>query len=303
MPRRAWAEGVPATPVRGRLSLPPFPFPLSSPRSVLTPLCAALAVVAVLAGCGKFNKALKSTDLDLKLRTAQEFHDKGQFEKALPLLEELVSLTRGSSMSERVNYLHAKSYFGLKDYTMSGYYLNNFTRTFPTSQYAEECAFLTAYCYYKNSPSYELDQTDTRSAIDALQLFLIRYPASGLKDSCNTLIDVLRNKLEVKDFEGLKQYHKLRNYQAAGVAAEQFLRTWPNSRFREDAMYLAAESAVLLAENSIESKREERLRAAIKTCDTFADAFPEATRTAAVKRMADTCRSKLNVAPQSAPTP
>ena len=297
-------RGRPGDPGCVRLSLPPFPLGLSHARPSIASLIAAFAVaVALLAGCGKFNRALKSTDLDLKLRTAQEFHDKGQFEKALPLLEELVSLTRGSSMSERVNYLHAKSYFGLKDYTMSGYYLNNFTRTFPTSQFAEECAFLTAYCHYKNSPSYELDQTDTRSAIDALQLFLIRYPTSALKDSCNTLIDVLRDKLEVKDFEGLKQYHKLRNYQAAGVAADQFLRTWPNSRFREQAMFLAAESAVLLADNSIESKREERLRAAIKSCDTFADAFPQAERTPDVKRMADACRTKLNASPQSAPTP
>lgn len=268
----------------------------------LAPLALLALVVALCAGCGKFNKALKSNDLDLKLRTAQEFYDKGLFEKALPLLEELVSLTRGSSMSERVNYLHAKSFFGMKDYTMSGYYLGNFTRTFPTSQYAEECAFLTAYCHYKNSPSYELDQTDTRSAIDALQLFLVRYPASTLKDSCNTLIDVLRNKLEVKDFEGVRQYHKLRNHQATGVAAEQFLRTWPNSRFREEALYLAAESAVHLAENSIESKRQERLRAAIKSCDTFADAFPEADRTVAVKRMAEACRQKLQ-ASSPAPTP
>ncbi len=273
--------------------------PALCPLARLLPALLLCAVVAV--GCSKFNKALKSTDLDLKLRTAQEYYDEAQYEKALPLLEELVSLTRGSSMSERVNYLHAKSYMGLKDYTMAGYYMNNFTRTFPTSQFAEECAFLTAYCHYKNSPNFELDQTDTRVAIDALQLFLIRHPASELKDSCNTLIDKLRSKLEVKEFEGVRQYHKLRNYQAAGVAAEQFLRTWPNSRFREDAMFLSAESAVLLAENSIESKREERLRAAIKSCDTFADAFPAGERSDAVKRMGVMCRALLEITIRTAP--
>jgi hypothetical protein len=56
-----------------------------------------------------------------------------------------------AELSEKVNYLHAKSTYGMKDYTLAAYYLANFVRTFPTSQYAEECAFLSAYCQYMNS--------------------------------------------------------------------------------------------------------------------------------------------------------
>ncbi|MBK6541437.1 MAG: outer membrane protein assembly factor BamD [Flavobacteriales bacterium] len=252
----------------------------------------ALAAMVILAACSEFNKALKSTDLDFKLKTAEKFHDTGKFDKAIPLLEELVALTRGTSLSERVNYLHAKSYFGMKDYTMSGYYLNNFTRTFPTSAYAEECAFLSAYCFYKNSPNYELDQTDTRAAIDAMQLFLIRYPTSELKDSCNTLIDVLRAKLEVKEWHNAEQYHTLRNYKAAGVALESFLRNWPNSRFREDALYLAAESGFLLANGSVEELKPDRIRDAIKSCDNFAVAFPQSDRSKSVEQMASDLRGQ-----------
>lgn len=228
-----------------------------------------------MGGCSEFNKALKSTDPDYKLEVAEKMMAKESWDRAIPLLEELIVLTRGTEKSERVNYLHAKSSYGMKDYTLAAYYLANFTRTFPTSQYAEECAFLSAYCQYMNSPNYELDQTDTRSAMDQLQLFLVRYPESTLKDSCNSLIDSMRTKLEVKAFHAANQYYRMRNYQAAGVAFRNFTREWPNSKYREDAMFFTLQSDYELAMNSVETKKLDRLKEAIRTYRNFADAFPQ----------------------------
>jgi outer membrane protein assembly factor BamD len=226
-------------------------------------------------GCSEFNKALKSTDSAYKLQVAEQYIAKESWDRAIPLLEELIVLTRGTATSERVNYLHAKSTWGMKDNTLAAYYLANFVRTFPKSQYAEECAFLSAYCQYLNSPSYELDQADTRNAMDQMQLFLVRYPQSSLKDSCNTLISAMRTKLEVKGFHAAQQYYKMRNFQAAGVAYKNFNREWPNSKYREDAMFFTLQSDFQLAVNSVESKKLERLKEAVKSYHNFADAFPK----------------------------
>jgi outer membrane protein assembly factor BamD len=235
----------------------------------------AFLFIAMLAGCSDYNKALKSTDVNYKLEVAEKYIAKEGYDRAIPLLEELIVVTRGSGMSERVNYLHAKSTYGMQDYTLAAYYLANFVRTFPKSEYAEECAFLSGYCQYRNSPNYELDQTDTRSAISQMQLFLVRYPNTALKDSCNTLIDGMRTKLEVKSFHAARQYFKMRNYQAAGVAFTNFNREWPNSRFREDAMFYALKSLYHLSTNSVESKKLERLEDAVRAYHNFADAFPQ----------------------------
>ncbi len=252
-----------------------------------------LVVPALLASCSEFNKAQKSTDIQYKYETAEKFFLMGEegrapgatrkqrsrsatgYERAIPLLEELVSLTRGTERSERVYYMHAKSMFGIQDYILASYYLGNFTKIFPTSQYAEECAFLSAYCYYRNSPEFELDQADTRSAIKDLQLFLVRYPNSTLKDSCNTLIDRLRGKLELKDFNNARQYFKLRDYHATSVAFRSFLQDWPNSEFREEALWTILRADHQLALQSVESKRRERIQEAIRSFHNFADAFPE----------------------------
>jgi outer membrane protein assembly factor BamD len=239
----------------------------------------------VVASCSDFNRALKSTDLEYKWTTAQEYYDKQSWDRAIPLLEELIVLTRGTQRSEEVNYKHAKAHFELKDYTLSSYYLANFVRTFPTSKYAEECSFLAAYCYYKNSPGHELDQQDTRSAIDQMQLFMVRYPRTTLKDSCNTLIDRMRTKLEVEAYDAAQQYFHMQNYQAASVALRNFNREWPNSRFREQAMLDILHADQELALNSIESKRRERLNEAIRSYRNFADAFPQSASLAEAERI------------------
>jgi outer membrane protein assembly factor BamD len=216
---------------------------------------------------------------------AVKYYDKADYDRAMPLLEELLTLTRGDTLFEQVSYYYAKGYFGMKDYILASYYLENFAKTFRNSKWAEETTFLSAYCHYKESPEFELDQIDTRTAIDQLELFMVRYPETALKDSCNTLIDELRAKLEKKDYYGSKQYVRTRNYQAAGNALREFLKRWPNSAYREDVLFNILATDHDLAVNSVESKKLARLEEGIRSFDTFADAFPESERMDEAKRL------------------
>jgi len=244
-----------------------------------------LLAAALLASCSEYSKVVKSTDVPYKYRMAVQYFEKPDYDRAMPLFEELLSLTRGDTLFERVSYYHAKGYFGMKDYLMASYYLGNFAKTFRNSPLAEECNFLSAYCHYKESPEHELDQQDTRTAIDKLELFMVRYPESLLKDSCLTLIDELRLKLEQKDYAGAQQYLRLRQYRPASEALRDFLRVWPNSRFREEALFSSLQADHDLAVNSVEAKKAERMEAGIRSFNTFADAFPNSTRMPQAKAM------------------
>lgn len=269
-------------------SRPGLRWTLSKPSAaMIMGLFGLLGALALLTGCSDFNRALKSDSIDVKVETAEKYYAKSDYDRAMPLLEELITLTRGTSRSERMNYLYAKSIYGTKDYILGGYYLDNFAKTFPTSEYAEECTFLSAMCYYKNSPEWELDQTETEAAIDQLQLFLAYYPMSTLKDSCNTLIDELRAKLEIKDWENAKQYFRLRNYESASVALKNFARKWPNSVYREEALLTVLMSDHDLAENSVESKRADRAAEGIRSFNNFADAFPGSPRMDEARQLYD----------------
>ena len=49
----------------------------------------------------------------------------------------------------------------LKDYANAENLFKTFVETFPNSGKAEEADFMRAYCFYKQSPKAELDQTNT----------------------------------------------------------------------------------------------------------------------------------------------
>jgi outer membrane protein assembly factor BamD len=228
-----------------------------------------------VAGCSEYNKVLKSTDIEYKYSKSIEYFEDESYYKALPILEELIGLTRGTQRAEDVYYYYAKSHYGVEDFYLANYYLKTFTKTFSNSPRSEECLFLAAECSYRLSPSYSLDQTDTRNAIDEYQLFLDKYPYSNLKDSANHQIDRLNFKLERKAYENASQFAKTLKYKAAVSALKDFQREYPASQFREEAMYLTVKCQYLLAEGSIEEKKLERMRAVGENYRTFAAAFPE----------------------------
>jgi outer membrane protein assembly factor BamD len=232
-------------------------------------------LVLVFASCSEYNKVLKSTDINYKYEKAIEYFNKEQYYKSLPLLEELIGLTRGTQLAENVQYYYARSQYGVKDYYLANYYLKTFTKTFSNSTRAEECQFLAAECSYQLSPSFSLDQTDTFNAINEYQLFLDKYPYSNLRDSANHQIDRLNNKIERKDYEIAYQYAKTLRYKAAASAFKEFLKKYPNSKYKEEAMFQIVRSNYLLAEGSIEDKKLERMRATSESYLNFAAAFPE----------------------------
>ncbi|MFT6727162.1 MAG: outer membrane protein assembly factor BamD [Flavobacteriales bacterium] len=237
-----------------------------------------LAFPLVFWSCSEYNKVLKSNDPDLKYAKAVEYFDEGECFKSLPLLEELLTVVKGTQRAENVYYYYAKVHYCVQDYYLANYYFKTFTKTFSSSPRAEECLFLAAMCNYNLSPKYSLDQQDTKAAIDEFQLFLDRYPTSDRKDTCNTLMADLRYKLEVKSYKLAKLYAKTQKYLAASLALEDFVYSYPASQYGEEAMFLIVESRFNYAENSIEGKKLERFEETIKSYTNFVNRFPESQK-------------------------
>lgn len=227
--------------------------------------------VLILSSCSEYAKVLKSSDVEYKYEKAVEYYKEGEYSKALSLFDELGTLFRGSDRSQEIHYYIANSHFALEDYYFAAYYYKNFTKTYPRSERAEEALFKAAYCSYLNSPASNLDQTDTEQAIEEFQLFLNRYPQSDLKDSTNVMIDELRLKLEDKAFNNAKLYYLTEDYKSATVALQNMLRDFPDSPHREEIEFLIVKSSYLLAINSIDSKKEERLNDTIEHYHKFVD--------------------------------
>ncbi len=228
-----------------------------------------------ITGCSRYNKMLKSTNMDAKLDYAIQLYNKKQYFKALPLFEELVTMYRGTKKAEKTYYYYAYTNYKLEDYETAAYEFENFARTFPSSEFAEECAFMHAYCFYQDSPKYSLDQSSTIKAMNELQLFTDRFSHSSKLEQCNTLIDQLRLKLETKAFENAKLYFHMDEFKAAVSSFRTILHDYPSGMFREECSFMIIKSWYQLAENSIEVKKIERYNESLRSYNEFVASFPD----------------------------
>jgi outer membrane protein assembly factor BamD len=232
-------------------------------------------VVILIASCTKFQKVLKSDDIDAKTNAAFEYYEKDKdYYKSSLLLEELIPVLKGGKQAEKAQFYFAYSHFKQKDYNLSAYYFQKFNETYPLSEYAEEALFMFVYSLYKVSPRYNLDQTNTIQAIEAIESFLRKYPNSKYIPECNDIFDGLNKKLEKKEYENTKQYYKLQYNTAAVSAITNFMRKYPMSDYNEELAYLKIETQYDLAKISIEEKRKDRFYEAITFYENFVDRFP-----------------------------
>lgn len=246
-----------------------------------------LVILTLITSCSGYNKVLKSNDLEYKYGKAVEYYKGDDCLKAIPIFEELIALYRGTAKSEKIFYYFAKSHYCIKDYILAGYYFQQFSKTFPNSQYAEECSYLSAYCAYLESPNYSLDQGETNKALNEMQLFLDLYPATEKVDTINVIIDELNYKLEKKAFETSKLYLQTEKYKAAVISLNNTLKEYPATEYREDIMFMIVEANYLLAINSISSKKRERLEETIESYHKFVDNFENSPKLRQAEQLYD----------------
>ena len=214
----------------------------------------------------------------MKYDKAIEYYEAKRYKMAAPIFEELISLYRGTTKSEKIYFYYAYSNYYMGNYILAGYYFENFVKTYPNSEFTEEAMFMSAYSDYKSSPSFSLDQEDTYRALTNLNTFMDVYPLSPLKDSCNVLISELRAKLEKKAFESAYLYFQTMEYKSALIAFKGVLRDFPESKYKEDVLYWMLVTNYEIAQKSVKSKKKERLESTVNSYYKFVDTYPESRK-------------------------
>ncbi|WP_064198381.1 MULTISPECIES: outer membrane protein assembly factor BamD [Emticicia] len=243
----------------------------------------ALLFVSVLlfsACSSKFMKLQKKGTTEEKYKAANDYYKKGDFYKAGILFEEIIPLLKGDSLAENAQFYNAYAQYQQKQYSMSAYLFKSFYATYANSPMAEEAFYMYANSMYKDSPNFNLDQSSTLTAIDALQTFINSYPESKYAESCNQDLKDLRHRLEEKAYEKAKLYYKtsgvtIANFKAAVVAIDNFQKDFPDSEYIEELSFLKVQSQYDLATVSFENKQRERFADALKFYEDFIDKYPK----------------------------
>ena len=263
-----------------------------------------IVVEAVLAsGCAnELNKVYKSNDYDYRYEYAKQCFAMGKYSNAESLLLDLISLKKGTDEAQESLYMLAMSQYMNKDYESASETFQKFFTTYPRSVYAENAAYYVGRSLYMGSPEPRLDQTPTLGAISAFQRFMDNYPDSPHREAAQKSLFELQDKLVMKELLSAKLYYNLggyfgnvnsnteSNYISCIVTAENALKLFPYSQWREDFSMLIVRSKYQLALNSSRDKQIERYREAEDECYGFLNEYPDSPNRAQAEKLLAKCK-------------
>ena len=177
-------------------------------------------------------------------------------------------------------------------------YFSTYYNTYPRGTYTEQARFYSGKALFLDTPEPRLDQSSTYKAIQELQMFMEYFPASNRHQEAQQMIFDLQDKLVMKDYMAARLYYDLgsytgnssysttgNNYLACIVTAQNALKDYPYTKLREDISILLLRAKYDMAKESVEEKKEERMRDAIDEYYAFKNEFPESKYTKEVENI------------------
>ena len=161
----------------------------------------------MLSSCGEYNKLLKSSDYEYKYEAAKASFAKGQYNRSITLLNELITILKGTPNAEESLYMLAMSYYNMEDYQTAAQTFIQYYNVYPRGVYTELARFYAGKALFLDTPEPRLDQSGTYSAIQQLQMFLEYFPESSRREEAQNMVFALQDKLVMKEYLSAKLYY------------------------------------------------------------------------------------------------
>lgn len=267
-------------------------------RVYVVPICMAL----LFSGCAhEFNQVYKSSDYDYKYEYAKECFANGKYSRATTLLQDLVTIEKGTENAEECLYMLAMSEYCMRDYQSAAETFKKYYQTYPRGRYAEMASFYVGQSLYMSTPEPRLDQSPTIAAIAAFQEYMDLFHEARLKGTAEQRMFTLQDKLVMKEYLSAKLYYSLgayfgnctsggNNYEACIITAQNALNDFPYSNLREDFSVLVMKSKYELAQMSVEEKRMQRFQEAEDECYGFLNEYPDSKERATAEKYIEKCK-------------
>lgn len=257
----------------------------------------------LLTSCAQeYNQVYKSTDHTYKYEYAKECFAKGKYSFAVPLLQDLVTIQKGTDSAQECLYMLAMAEYGLRDYQAASEAFKKYYQTYPNGEYAEMASFYIGQSLYEGTPEPRLDQTPTVAAIAAFQDYLDLYPNGKMKGTAQQRLFALQDKLIRKEYLNAKLYYNLgsyfgncgndggNNYEACIITAQNALNDFPYSSLREDFAILVMKGKYELAQMSVEEKKVQRYQDAEDECYGFINEYPDSKERSTAEKYIEKCK-------------
>lgn len=255
-------------------------------KNITKSICVVL-ILMLLSSCAQtFNNVYKTDDYTYKYEQAKQYYAEGEYTQCYTLLDQLILVMKGTEQAEESLFMTGMCYYRMKDYATAVTYFEKYYKSYPRGHYVEMARLFCGKASYYESPDPALDQTPTITAMNELQSYLEKYPYSPRKQEVTQLLFDLQDRLVQKEYNAAKLYYNLgdyvgncvnggSNYEACIITAENALKSYPYTTLREDLYMMILRSRFHLANNSVETKAEDRYRMVVDEYYGFKNEFPE----------------------------
>lgn len=263
---------------------------------------AIIVSALLLTSCAnEYNQVYKSADYAYKYEYAKECFVRGKYTRAATLLQDLVTLQKGTDNAQESLYMLAMAQYMSKDYESAATTFKKYFTSYPKGVYAEKAQFYVGQSLYMSTPEPRLDQSQTVAAISAFQDYLDMFPDAADKERAQKRLFELQDKLVQKELYSAQLYYDLGHYfgnctsggnnlEACIITAQNAIKDYPYTSLREQFALLVMKSKYELAQQSVEEKKLERFQDAEDECYGFINEYPDSKSKPLAERFINKCK-------------
>ena len=211
---------------------------------------AALAAVLFTAGCATNRKkgdvGYIARDVDTLYSTAKDRLDRGNYQVAAVLFDEVERQHPYSPWARRAQLMSAFSYYMANDFTKSIESSQRFLAIHPGNKDAPYAYYLIALDYYEQISDVTRDQKITSQALDAMNDVIRRYPDTRYAADARLKIDLINDHLGGKEMEIGRFYQRRGQWLAAAVRFRKVVDDYQSTSHTPEALERLTESYLSL---------------------------------------------------------
>ena len=205
---------------------------------------AALILLPVImlpaAGCArnkvKGDTAYVARDVNTLYSLAKERADRGQYEIAAKLFDEVERQHPYSVWARRAQLMSAFSYYMAEKYPDTVSSAQRFLTIHPGNKDAPYANYLIAMSYYQQIEDVTRDQKITQQASDAFNELIRRYPQSRYASDARLKLDLINDHLAGKEMEIGRFYQRAGHWLAAATRFREVVDKYQTTSHTPEAL-------------------------------------------------------------------
>lgn len=252
----------------------------------------SLVLLVGLVGCSGGNDIAAQGPKKAYEKGMTEYEDEN-YKKALRYFEAVFNYGRGNEWAPEAQFQLALTKRKQEKHLVAANEFKRFTQLYRNHPKRVEAEFERAESYYKRSPRYTLDQSDTKKAIELFQLFVDRHPDHERVSEAKEKVNELRAKLAHKQYDAARMYERREMWRAATESYRILFDQYPDTPWADNALLGGLRSYLRYADRSIKKKQADRYQKAISQYAQLEQLFPDSPLLKKARALKNEAKRKL----------